>query len=321
MIYLPRSALSGFALAFGFYHAVLAVLNFDSYASPFFGAAGIALYLTALVIAVVSTRGLRLSQSSAWVVFALALIVPLTMSAAIPAGAEASYSTWHVSGIATVMAVLMVRQHVVLAWLGAGFMIIQTLIWGGLGVLFNSGVFGAFLLVLAAQATSSILSSAAKAASDFRELSIATNAQTAASTAARLERQRRIQQTLKEALPLLQKVVDSGGKLTRPEAKQALLKELELRDQIRGRALLMEDLVLATRAARERGVEVQLLDDGGLDNVPEARRFELLQRVARELENVASGKVVIRAVAGESWALSMAAIRKDADRPDLFLRL
>lgn len=321
MIDLPRPLLTSLALAFGGYHAVLAFLNFDSFSAPWYAVAGVGFYSLALLMAVLSTRGLRLKESYAWAVFALALLVPLTMSAAMPSGREVGFSTWHVSGIATVMAVLIVRQHEVLAWLGVTFMIVETLLWGGLAVLFNSGVFGAFLLVLATQATSSILSSAAKAASDFRELSIVTNAQTAASTAARVERQRRIQQTLKEALPLLQKVVDSGGKLTRPEAKQALLKELELRDQIRGRALLIDDLVLATRAARERGVEVQLLDDGGLDNVAEPRRFEILQRVARELGNVALGKVVIRAVAGESWLLSMVALRKDADKPDIFLRL
>ncbi len=321
MISLPRSALSGFALAFGFYHAVLAFLNFDSYASPAFAIAGILLYLAGLAIAVFSTRGLRLNESSAWVVFAIALIVPLTMSAASEAGETVSYSTWYVSGIATIMAILMVRQHVILAWLGASFMIIQTLVWGGLGVLFNAGVFGAFLLVLASQATSSIINSSGKAAAEFRELSIATNAKTAASSAARSERQRRIQQTLKESLPLLQLVVDSAGRLSNSEAKNALLKELELRDQIRGRGLLNENLKAATRAARERGIEVQLLDDGGLENVPELRRQELLERAALELQGITSGKVVIRAVAGESWVLTIAAIRKDSDRPDLFLRL
>lgn len=320
MIRLPRAALSGFAIAFGVYHAVLGVLNFGYYVDPAYGVAAIALYLVGLFLSVVTSKGLKLGEGSSWFVFSIALVVPLVMSAAVSSDSSKGYATWHIAGIATLMAVLIVRQHVVLAWLGVVFMIIQTLIWGGLGVLFSSGIFGAFLLVLAAQLTSSILASAARAADEFSALTIATNAQTAASTAARIERQRRVQETLRESLPLLDRIVESGGKLTESEISQALLKEHELRDQIRGRALITPALTMATRAARMRGVEVQLLDDGGFEGIDEERRLELLERITTELANVSAGKVVIRAVAGESWVLTMAAIRKDADRPDLFLR-
>jgi hypothetical protein len=321
VIRLPRVSLSGFALAFGFYHAVLGALSFDYYVDPLYGLLAIVLYLIALILSVVSSSGLRLGDSSAWTVFAIALVVPLLMSAALTSESSSGYATWHIAGIATVMAVLLVRQHLVLAWLGSAFMIVQTLVWGGLGVLFNSGVFGAFLLVLAAQLTSSLLANAARAAQEFTEQSIATTAQTEASTAARAERQRRIQETLRASLPLLEGIVESDGKMSPKDIDQLLLKEHELRDQIRGRALITPALAGEARAARERGVEVQLLDDGGLEDVDANRRLQLLDRVTKELAKVSAGKVVIRAVAGESWVLTMAAIRKDADRPDLFLRL
>jgi hypothetical protein len=243
------------------------------------------------------------------------------MSVAISRDAAFGYTTWHVGGIATLMAITAVRQHSVLAWIGVGFLIIQTLIWGGQDVLFNSGVFGAFLLVLAAQATASLLRASSRAAEESLERAVLADAKTAANTAARKERQKRIQETLREALPILDMIVNRKGKLSVAERFEAALKEHELRDQIRGRALLHPQLVSATRAARTRGVEVQLLDDGGLDGLDEASRRELLLRVARELMSIDSGKVVIRAVAGESWRLTMAAIRKDTDRPDLFLRL
>jgi hypothetical protein len=68
-------------------------------------------------------------------------------------------------------------------------------------------------------------------------------------------------------------------------------------------------------------VEVQLLDDGGLDELDPIELDQLLNRVARELSQIQSGRVVIRSVAGEDWRLTMAAIRKGADQPDLFLRL
>jgi hypothetical protein len=201
------------------------------------------------------------------------------------------------------------------------FLIIQTLIWGGSGALFTAGIFGAFLLVLAAQATSSLLSAAARSADEFLRKAIQTDAQTAANTAARVERQTRIQQTLNEALPLLEKIALKRGRLNKTEKFEARLTEHELRDQIRGRALMRDELIAQARAARVRGVEVQLLDDGGLEGASDEDVAALITRVAQELAKVESGKVVIRAVAGESWRLTMAAIRKGEDRPDLFLRL
>jgi hypothetical protein len=321
MIKLPRIALSTFTLAFGVYHAILGVLNIAEYQGRTFAAVSIVLYLVGLAGAVGSFPGLRMRAEFAWFALFVAITVPLLMSVAISRDAAFGYTTWHVAGVSTLMAITAVRQHSVLAWIGVAFLIIQTLIWGGPDVLFTSGVFGAFLLVLAAQATASLLSSSARAADEALDRAVLSDAKTAANTAARAERQKRIQETLREALPLLEMIVHRKGKLSIPERFEAALKEHELRDQIRGRALLLPKLVAATRAARTRGVEVQLLDDGGLDGLDEGARKELLLRAAKELASIDSGKVVIRAVAGETWRLTMAAIRKDADRPDLFLRL
>ncbi len=81
------------------------------------------------------------------------------------------------------------------------------------------------------------------------------------------------------------------------------------------------DLIKAAREARSRGVEVQLLDDGGFDNADPIEISTTLKKVAKELSKITAGKVVIRASQGEGWKLTMAALRKEADRPDLFLRL
>ena len=97
--------------------------------------------------------------------------------------------------------------------------------------------------------------------------------------------------------------------------------EAQLRDEIRARALLNESVIKAARDARLRGVEVQLLDDGGLDDLSENARQSYLDEVCKRLDQVKAGKVVIRASMGEGWRLTMAAIQKDADRPDLFIRL
>lgn len=321
MIRLPRLALSLFTLAFGMYHAFLGFSNLEAYTDVGYAIIALALYLLGLTFTVASRPGLKLKSVYAWLSLAVAVLVPLFMTAAISRDASYGYTTWHIAGIATLMAIVSVRQHPIIAWTGVSILVAQTLIWGGAGALFSSGVIGALLLVLAAQATSSLLASSAQSAQNYLERSLATDAQTAANTAARAERQRRVQQTLNEALPILEKISKSRGKLSEADRREAVLKEHELRDQIRGRALITPELVRAIREARDRGVEVQLLDDGGFDQITPEEKTKLLDQVIQGLETVCAGKVVIRAVSGESWRLTMAAIRKDADRPDLFMRL
>lgn len=321
MIQLPRFALSIFTLAFGIYHAILGITNLSAYTDVGYALIAIAIYIVALVAAVASMPGLRLKNSVAWWVLVANIFVPLFMSAAINPDATFGYTTWHISGVATVMAILAVRQHPYLAWLGTGFLISETWVWGGWEVAFSSGVVGAFLLVLASQATASLLARSADTAQEFLEQAVATEAATAATTAARQERQARIQETLAESLPLLDLIAKRRGRLSTKDRLLAVLKEHELRDQIRGRALMHPDLIKAARSARSRGVEVQLLDDGGFESVDPGEISTILKKVAKELNKVTAGKVVIRASKGEGWRLTMAALRKEADRPDLFLRL
>lgn len=177
------------------------------------------------------------------------------------------------------------------------------------------------MLVGAAHGASNTLRASAMAAKEYREQELSTNAARAAKSAARKERQERVDQALKTSLPFLQRLVAKKGKLTAEEKSESLLIERSLRDQIRGRMLLSPELVNAVKAARRRGVEVQLLDDGGLEDTPESERLELLSQVTQELEKIQAGKVVIRAVEGEDWKITMAALRKESDKPDLFIRL
>jgi len=321
MIRVPRFAMIGFTLAFGLYHAVLGVLNFLNYDLGNVALVAVAIYLIALFISLLSRPGLELKPIFAYFNLVVSLAVPVLMSYAIDPEMVSGYSTWHVAGIATLMGITAVRQHRAIAWIGVGLEVAVVLIWGGFGILFNSGVIGALMLVGAAHGASNTLRASAMAAKEYREQELSTNAARAAKSAARKERQERVDQALKTSLPFLQRLVAKKGKLTAEEKSESLLIERSLRDQIRGRMLLSPELVNAVKAARRRGVEVQLLDDGGLEDTPESERLELLSQVTQELEKIQAGKVVIRAVEGEDWKITMAALRKESDKPDLFIRL
>jgi membrane protein implicated in regulation of membrane protease activity len=321
MIRLPRYALVGFTLAFGLYHAVLGALNFEYYENQSLALGALLIYLVALAVSLLDQPGLALKLPFAYFKLLASIAIPVLMALAIEPELASGYSTWHVAGIATLMGITAVRQHRWIAWVGVSASVVEVLAWGSFGKLFTSGVIGAVMLVAAAHAASNVLAASSKAASEYREQELTNTAATAAKSAARNERRFRLEQALKSALPQLQGIVARKGKLPKAQQFEALLTEGFLRDQIRGRNLITPELNDEVRNARIRGVEVQLLDDGGLDDMDQARKHELLSQVAIQLSQINAGRVVIRSVAGEEWTISMAAIRKEADRPDLFIRI
>lgn len=321
MITLSRAGISFFAFAFGAYHGVLGLLGLDHLEHPIFALVAIVSYLLGLMVSVMDGPGLRLKGSKAIFSFIIALTIPFLMAASVAADHRDNHSTWYVAGVATLMAVIALRQHRVLAWLGVVFMVSQVLIWGGLSLLFNAGIFGALMLVAAAHAAAVTLASSGKAAEDYREQSVQTSAETAAKSAARIERQLRVEQALSAALPILNKIEKHSGNLNPQDRKQALVIEAMLRDQIRGRHFDTPLLLSEISKARERGIEVQVLDDGGLDQLSESEREQILTKVAEHVAKVTAGKLVLRSVADEKWTVSITASKPDAESPDLFIRL
>ena len=321
MIRLSRLALAAVAILFGLYHALLGFLFLGEYQNPAFAIIGLIAYLTALLLATLDKSGLKMRPASAIYVLLVSVSLPQLIFAALGEVRQGSYATWHVAAIGTLLAIVAIRKFELVAWIGMAITTLEVVLWGGPDVIFNSGLVGAILLVATAQAASWALGSSSKSAEEFRRRALAIDTATAASSAARTERTERLNQTLKEVLPLLEKISDSKGNLTKAERLKAQLTEAELRDQIRGRNLLSIDVVSETRNARMRGIEVQLLDDGGLDDLSQEDRTPYLWEVASRLKGVKAGKVVIRAAKGDSWRVSMAAIRKESDSPDLFIRI
>ena len=321
MIKLSRAAITVFTLAFGAYHGILGLLNLDHYEHLHFALIAVSLYFTALVVLISDRPGLKLKDYKAAFGLIVVMLVSLLMPASVATEHVDNHSTWHVAGVATLMAIVALRQHKVMAWFGVIVMTSQVLLWGGPGLLFSAGIFGAVMLVAAAHAASVTLTSSSAAATDFRETALATAAATAAKSAARTERQRRAEKALGAALPFLNKIESLEGRLSDVDRRQALELEATLRDQIRGRHFDAPLLLNEIAKARARGVEVQVLDDGGLDLLSEDERRRILSEVAQHVSGVQKGKLVLRSVAEEKWVVTITASRPGADAPDLFVRL
>jgi hypothetical protein len=75
------------------------------------------------------------------------------------------------------------------------------------------------------------------------------------------------------------------------------------------------------KAARQRGVEVLVLDESGLDDLTAIEREEILDRAANAFSSVTEGRLTIRAPKGEDWKITVVAVRPGASAPDVWVKL
>lgn len=310
-----------FALGFGFYHAVIGLINFAKYERPIPAAVALFLYLAVLILVTRFRDELRLPNAITFgaAVAALAILI-LTLYAI---GEVSNYPNqlWFVVGIGSILAILAWRNRAVVAWIGIIALVAGLLVWGGAEVLGASGIAGSVALVAGSQGAAMALTSAQRSSSEFLERRLLENLASEDLTIRRAGSQLRLKTALDSSLPLLRMIQKKEGKITSSDAKKLLLSEAGIRDQIRAQGFQDSRLIGAVLRARERGVEVQLADDGGIDLLDEEKRSSLFEVLAQTVSGVKSGKVVIRSVAGESWTVSLFASDPSTNRENTFLRL
>jgi hypothetical protein len=282
-------------------------------------AIALVLYFLAGLASVLYSRQLRMPLPLVITSLITTIAVAQLVNLELDSSAFGTPSTWYVSGVATLMAISAVRQHKTIAWLGTIALTGQVLYWGGTDAIFNTGLGGAVALVATAHAISIGLGNSAKQTASYLEAAKLTESSSAAESVAREERSERITKTLRGALPMLEKIAE--GELSEADRQEAIILEAELRDEIRGRMLINPKLKSSVRAARSRGVEVVLLDEGGLETVPETERERFRNRLADELDLIGSGRVTIRSLQSDKSRVTFVASRKGTAKPDVFLRL
>ncbi|AEF41300.1 hypothetical protein [Hoyosella subflava] len=118
-------------------------------------------------------------------------------------------------------------------------------------------------------------------------------AQQAAALAASDERDRGLAEVDRLVRPIMERIA-SGAELTLEEQAECLLLDAQLRDRIRGSALVDERVIELARAARQRGVTVTLLDDGGAEAQPEHYIQTVRAQLCAALERARSGSITAR---------------------------
>ena len=321
MLNAPRWLLSMVSIAFGAYHALIGALAWRSYDNHFYLALAIAIYLASLAVSVAASPGLAIGRPYGVLVATGAVATVVVSSLGIYPGHIDPYSTWYVGAMAALLGILAARGQGSLAWLAAGIVIWQVYLEIGLAGLGEVGLEGIPILIGAASATAFALKRADSGVDELQKSAVAAEAAIVSSKASANERRNRLQKVLERALPALSYISANQGQLSDDQKSKLLQLEASLRDDIRGRSLINDSVREAAAAARARGIEVLILDEGGLNEVSEAQLKHTLAKVVGALNSVASGKVVIRSPRGEKWLVTVIATRPGTESPDLWLKL
>ncbi len=219
---------------------------------------------------------------------------------------------WYVGAAGCLLVVTTFRRQSAFAWVGLGLLAAQTLLWAGVGGMWAVGVPTVALWVGVAYFGTRALDRAMRDVQQFARAEREAVEWQAAQEAHHSERQVRLTQTSRVALPMLRHILSVDGELDAAAQRECRVLEQTIRDEIRGRRLLNAAVRDQVIAARRRGAFVQVLDDGGLDDVEPAAMEPVLDRMAEAIAGVQSDRIIIRTAAkGSEKAVTVVGISID----------
>lgn len=339
MITIPRYIIVALAAVFSGYHLLLAVYSIGAAKNMIPYVIAMALYAVATLLSLWPAKTLRMPLWMALANTVVCIALPLLVTSQLNAGSVGSdYSTWYPAAIGTLMVITSTRKRHLLAWVGVLSLAAQTALWAGPGALGTLGVIGSVVWV----AVSHVLShSLARISKDAHQYVVAERAATewqAAQDAHLFERQFRLRQTNRMALPMLRQIVARKGDLTESQRQECIYLEAAIRDEIRGRKLLNNRVRDQVMKARRRGAIVTLLDEGGIDELPDIELERVLNCLADAVKTSCTDRVIARTVpegsdvavtvvglsssdGGDASALGSINEDADDDRVDLWLEI
>lgn len=256
-------------------------------------------WLVVSVAAVVLIRAERDPIGFGWTAF-IAVAGPAAAAlvfGVLPAGYGTSLAAWPLSAATVLSTYLCVRGRTIIAWVSLLTAIAVCVGWAhvtGQGALYGvtMSLINLAPLIMATFFAFTIRP-AARDIFALREAGVAATAAEAAHGAVLEERDRQLVRLDARARPLLERLAEPVP-LTAEERRACALVEAQLRDSLRAPVLDRPDVVDAAWQARSRGVEVVLLDDHGLDEVPGPVRGRVVGAVVPTLAGARSGTVTVR---------------------------
>lgn len=313
-ISIPRYLIVSLASVFSGYHVVLAIVSIDSpvQRGPYLLA--VALYIAATVMSLMPSPSPRMPIWLASFNVSASVAISLLVTSQLPDGAAGTYAAWHTAAIGTLLVITSTRRRQSFAWIGLAALAVQTAAWEGVGGLLVYGVLGNFIWVGVSHALAYSLASAGR---DARQYALAEREAAewrAAQEAHVFERQFRLGQTSRMALPMLRQIVATGGDLTDAQRRECLFLEGAIRDEIRGRKLLNDRVRSEVMAARRRGAVVTLLDEGGIDDLTDGDLDRVLNGLADAIGGTQADRIIARTVPhGSETAVTVVGLSSSDD--------
>lgn len=258
---------------------------------PHQGAMVVALVGLLIGILAVSVPGDEVPGVHAWTV----ATVPAVSAAAALAQLDSAPTgpIWLVQMSANLAGILAARDRRLLACVAAGAMAAVTAVWASHhGVIGHAPTLLAFPLLPTACGLiwNAALRRGIAATLAHRQTGERLARERAATEAAASRGSARMRQIAELTRPLLIAVAD-GAELEESRRTRARILEAAVRDRIRAPRLTAEPLASACEAARQRGVDVVMLDDGGSEAPLPATTIEW---AARLVSSASTGRVTVR---------------------------
>lgn len=264
---------------------------------------------------------------AAWSVVVGVLIMDVLVNSVLPAGVHPGYASWQNGAIQMLLVALTFRDRMRLAWLGMGLFAVLDL---SASLALGLSVTDALALVLT-PIMWMVIATAVRSVSGRSKNNIAVysaQSQLAATKVAKehahgLYRKQWLLELEQATRPALEAIAgqEAGQQMSAQDRKDLALLEAELRDQIRGRALVTTEIQQATRAARKRGVKVDLLDDRKT-SLPDTIATDVFTQLLDILGKAQSGTLRARALpVGESPAVTILAFDESADQNETYVEI
>jgi len=245
-------------------------------------------------------------------VLGLCLVGAVAMSVYLPPAGTGPFAQWHLGAITLILLMLAARGSIRSAWLGYATLAGLSVLWAVLhglsplegvnAVVRHAGTLLAGTLFVVG------LGRTERRLAVLTQNDLARASRDATTVAAIDEREAELRRVNALARPTLQRLAVQHP-LTEHERSGCLLVEAGLRDAIRGRSLFVEPVISAVRAARQRGVEVTVLDDSA--DSPPAQVATLAETVAEVLATVPSGRVTVRVLPADRPIIATVVLESD----------
>ena len=235
-----------------------------------------------------------------WTVAILAAVASSTVLVAfqLPDVGPPGRASWHLGSNLWMLFFLAMRRRPGAAWVGYGIMAAITFSWslfvgrGLLDAVYLLDTHAAILFVATLFALN--LRRTARRINEFDLRAVGSAIEAAEGATSAQIRKRRVVELRASAAHLLESLVNDGPPVDARTKRGYATAEALLRDAVRGRSLMTPRIAAASTAARERGVEVTLLDDRGQGLVTGDAMVRLSEIAVEQLDAIGGGSVTVR---------------------------